>query len=114
MPTGAPTVPAPPVTISVTRVSVVEGEDGRGNTVTATHPVAIDLDTPDGWPGGALGTTLFVGTLAFHNMGYPAATTMRFIIADGSALPTGAEVVLQYGSAASRRRVIAASLPVTR
>ena len=104
--------PADEVRVRVSRVTATEGEDGRGNTVRATSPVAIDLERTHGWQAGALTTTLHVGALSFYSMGYPEATTMRFVVADESVLTAGGEVALQYGPDPARRRVIAPSLPV--
>ena len=96
------------------RIAATEGEDGHGRTVRATDPIAIDLDTPDGWPGRALATTLQVGALRFHTPGYPSATAMRFIAADAHALPIDAPVSIQYGPDPDHRRVVASALPVPR
>jgi hypothetical protein len=98
------------VTIRVVRLAVTEGEDGHGKTVPPVHPAAIDLVTPGGWHASALATTMTIGELRFHNMGYPSITTMRFIVADEDALPRNVEVALELGSSA-RRRVLAPSLP---
>lgn len=111
-PVARPAASLDDVRVTVSRVTAAEGEDGHGNTVRATNPVAIDLERATGWQGGALTTTLHVGALSFHFMGYPEVTTMRFIVADGRALPTRGEVSLQYGPDPERRRVIAAALPV--
>lgn len=107
--------PATPddVRVRLTRVASDVGEDGHGNTVRATAPVAIDLERASGWQAGALTTTLHVGALSFYSMGYPEVTTMRFIVADGSTLPRDAVVSLQYGPDPERRRVLAHALPVT-
>jgi hypothetical protein len=75
--------------------------------------MALDLESDHGWPGGGLATTLVVGDQRFYNLGYPSITTMRFIVADGDALPRDAEVALELGPGGKRRRVLAASLPVT-
>ncbi len=110
-----PAVPLSPARIHVVRLAVPEGEDGHGNTVPATRPAAIDLVTEGGWHAGGLATTMTIGDLRFHNMGYPSITTMRFIVADEAALPRNAEVALEVGPTAARRRVLAPSLPpVTR
>lgn len=110
----APTSALAPVRVSVVRVTATEGEDGHGRTVPATDPVAIDLDTPGGWPGRALATSLQVGALHFHTPGYPSATAMRFIAADARALPSDAPVSIQYGPDPEHRRVVAPSLAVPR
>lgn len=107
--------PAPPpatVRVRVVRTADAEGEDGAGSTVAARWPVAIELESADGWPAGALTTTLFVGAMHFHNAGHPTLTTARYVVADGRALPADAEVALQYGGNA--RRVVAPSLMVPR
>lgn len=101
------------VTVRVTSFVVAEAEDGRGRTVPAVHPVAIELESPTGWPGRALTVTLEVGALRFHDVGYASATTMRFLAADGRALPQGAEVALRYGPDGGPRRVVATSMPVS-
>jgi hypothetical protein len=106
-------VPLAPVHINVIRLAVTEGEDGHGKTIPAVRPAAIDLVTEGGWHQGALETTMTIGDLRFHNLGYPSITTMRFIVADEGALPRNAEVALEVGSSL-RRRVLAPSLPVTR
>ncbi len=111
-PVAAPTPPRAAVRVRVVRTTDAEGEDGAGNTVAARWPVAIELESVDGWPAGALTTTLFVGAQHFHNAGHPTLTTARYIVADGRSLPTDAEVALQYGGAA--RRVVAPSLTVPR
>lgn len=118
--TGAPATPAAPiahsaqqVTVRVTPFVVAEAEDGSGHTVPAAHPVAIELESPTGWPGRALTVTLEVGALRFHDVGYASATTMRFLAADGRALPRGAEVALRYGPDGGPRRVLATSMPVS-
>lgn len=118
--TGEPATPAAPivhsaqqVTVRVTPFAVAEAEDGSGHTVPAAHPVAIELESPTGWPGRALTVTLEVGALRFHDVGYASATTMRFLAADGRALPQGAEVALRYGPDGGPRRVLATSMPVS-
>jgi hypothetical protein len=108
LPTVATPVSDPVVTVRVTRITEAQGEDGAGNVIAATRPLAIDLETEHGWPGGALSTVLYVGTLHFHSMGYPNITTMRFVVADEQTLPRDGEVALVYGA---RRRVIAPTLP---
>jgi hypothetical protein len=108
LPTVATPVSDPVVTVRVTRITEAQGEDGAGNVVAATHPVAIDFETEHGWPGGALSTVLYVGTMHFHSMGYPDIATMRFVIANEQTLPRDGEVALVYGA---RRRVIAPTLP---
>lgn len=111
-PVARPAAPADDVRVRVSRVAATEGEDGHGNTVRATNPVAIDFERATGWQAGALTTSLHIGALSFYSMGYPEATTMRFIAADGAALPAQGEVSLQYGPDPARRRVIAPALPV--
>ncbi len=111
-PIARPATPLDDVRVRVSRVTATEGEDGHGNTVRATSPVAIDLERATGWQAGALTTTLRVGELSFSSMGYPEVTTMRFIVADGSILSAHGEVSLQYGPDPARRRVIAPALPV--
>jgi hypothetical protein len=126
-PVGGPAVSARPVAahvalapvrVSVVRLSAGQGEDGHGHTVAAVRPVAIDLETEGGWHAGALATTLTVGDLRFHDMGYPSVTTMRFVVADERALPRDVEVALEAGATpfapSARRRVVAPTLPVTR
>lgn len=116
-PTNVPSSPHAPrtvtttatVTVRVVPIDAREGEDGQGNTIPATHPVAIDLETAAGWPAGARATTLTIGTLRFYTPGYPSLTTLRFIAADGRALPRDGEVVVEAGAL---RRVVASSLPV--
>jgi hypothetical protein len=106
---------APPqATVAVVPVAVREGEDGHGNTVSAVRPAAIDLVVEGGWHAGGLATTLRVGDLHFHDMGYPTVTTMRFIVADVAVLPRDAEVALEVGGPSGQRRVLALSLPVAR
>jgi hypothetical protein len=100
--------------VDVVHLAVHEGEDGHGNTVLAVRPAAIDLVADGGWHAGGLATTLWVGDLHFHNMGYPSVTTMRFIVADVGVLPRDAEVALEVGGPSGRRRVLAPSLPVAR
>ncbi len=112
--TARPSIPTAPVTVNVVRISASDGEDGAGNTVPATDPVAIDLVTPDGWSAGAMTRTLYVGNLHFHSGGNPSITTLRFIVARASLLPAHGEVAVQYSSDPGQRRVLAASLPVPR
>jgi hypothetical protein len=104
-----PTAALEPVRVRFVRVAATRGEDGYGHSVVATRPIAIDLEADHGWHAGGLTTTLTVGSLRFHDMGYPSITTMRFLVADEGALPRDAEVALEVGSAL-RRRVLATSL----
>jgi hypothetical protein len=104
------TTAAAPVRVSVVRLTAGRGEDGHGHTVAAVRPAAIDLTTEGGWHAGGLATTLTVGDLRFHDMGYPSITTMRFIVADEGALPRDAEVAVEVGIGSARRRVLAPSL----
>lgn len=115
--TGAPTaLPAPapaatPVTVRVATFTAAEGEDGLGHTVPAPRPVAIELESPTGWPGRALTLTLEVGALRFYQPGYATPTLLRFVAADGAALPRDVEVALSYDRDGASRRVLASSLP---
>ena len=72
------------------------GEDGRGATVTAVHPVAIDV-LAAAWPGRALDPVLEVGDLRFHHYSHPAPGVLRFVAADGTAIPAEGEVAIQWG-----------------
>jgi hypothetical protein len=99
--------------VRVVPLEAAQGEDGHGNVIPAVRPAAIDLVAEHGWQAGGLATTLRVGDLAFHNMGYPTVTTMRFIVADARTLPAFGEVALEVGPGSLRRRVLSPSLGVS-
>lgn len=94
-------------------VEVAEAEDGRGATVPADDPVALDLRSADGFPGRARDPVLHVGSLRFHRYSHPAPDTLRFVVASRSLLPAGARVALQYGDDEASRVVVTESLEVS-
>lgn len=108
----APSPAAPPEVqpLFVARpVDAERGEDGRGETVAATAPIAFDLDARR-FPPRALDPVLHVGDLRFVHYTHPRVGVLRFVAADRAALPEGARVFVQYGEAESTRTVVADAL----
>lgn len=115
---------APPAAAMPRRVEVMQlvlspvetarAEDGRGGTVAAVDPLALDLRAAEGFGGRARDPVLHVGQLTFHHYSHPAPDTLRFVVADRSLLPDGAEVALQYGDDQASRVVVTDSLQVPR
>lgn len=109
--------PVPPATtdrplVVAHPIDADEGEDGRGATIAATRPVAIDLDARR-FPPRALDPVLNVGELRFVHYTHPQPGVLRFVVADRALLPEGAEVAVQYGDDAASRVVVAPALEVT-
>lgn len=93
-----PTVRALAATgLRVSPVDVGEAEDGTGQIVVAVRPVAIDVLAP-AWGGRALDPVLEIGGLRFHHYSHPGPGILRFVAADGDALPDG-EVAVRWGEA---------------
>ena len=106
----APVIPAAPPRLFVARaIDATVGEDGHGETVPAVASIAFDLDARQ-FPARAVDPVLHVGELHFVAYTHPAPGVLRFVAADRSALPEGAEVVVQYGDDAATRRVVAPAL----
>jgi hypothetical protein len=99
------------IRLVVRPVEAEEGEDGRGGLVPARAPVALDLEA-DAWHGRAADPVLRVGPLVFRRYEHPAPGVLRFVAADRSALPAGAEVVLERGEGPAERVVVTRSLQV--
>ncbi|MEM6990661.1 MAG: hypothetical protein AAF721_09195 [Myxococcota bacterium] len=103
---AAPTGPqSAAFSLTVHDVAVPRGEDGRGATVPATRPQALDVRGPS-IPVRALDPVLHIGPLHFHHYTFPAKGVLRYVVADGKALPPGAEVYLQWGDDERSRIVI--------
>jgi hypothetical protein len=113
------TVPqSAPWTVRVTGFAVLpseatEGEDGRGATVPAVRPVALEVYA-DSWPGRALDPVLEVGDLVFRRYRHPDVGVLRFVAADADALPAGAPVFVRYEDDASTRVRATPALAVPR
>lgn len=112
----APVEPRPPALrrasthgLRLAPVSASQGEDGRGNVVPATRAFALDA-VADAWPVRALDPVLYVGELHFHQYTFTSPGVLRFIVADVGALPSGAQVFVQYGSDDGSRVVLERSL----
>jgi len=72
-------------------------EDGRGNRLEATAPVALDI-TAERWPGRALDPVLHIGDRTFHEYRFPAPGVMRFVLTEGAFLvDPNHTIFLQYG-----------------
>ncbi|MBI5487724.1 MAG: hypothetical protein HY905_10360 [Deltaproteobacteria bacterium] len=94
---------APAVTIlalDVHPIDAAEGENGRGNRVPATHPVALD-------------PVLEVGELRFHHYSHPDLGILRYVAADGDALPAGAPVSVRWRDDGRDRIPVVPALQVT-
>ncbi len=103
---------APPrVALTIRAVDAPLAEDGRGGLVTARAPVALELRREDGWPGRALNPVLYVGELRFEHYEHVDPLVLRYVAADGAALPRDADAFVQWGDdAASRVDVVRAPL----
>jgi hypothetical protein len=94
-------------------VEAAEGEDGRGNTVRAVRPVALDVRA-DAWPGRAFDPVLLVGDLVFRHYTHPAPGVLRYVAADAARLPEGATVAIRWGDDAATTRPVGQALRVPR
>ena len=107
---------APPAVVirglDVHPIDETEGEDGRGNRVPAVRPVALDVRA-DSWPGRALDPVLEIGDLQFRRYSHPDIGVLRYVAADGGALPAGAPVSIRWRDDGSDRMPVAAALQVT-
>jgi len=117
-PEGEPAVPAMRKAavvngVTVTRVEAAQAEDGRGLLVDAVAPVAIEI-AADAWPVRALDPVLRIGDLVFRRYTFPRVNVLRYVAADAAALPTDAQVTVQYGDDAASRVVVAERLEVPR
>jgi hypothetical protein len=112
---AAPAMPKAAVVtgITVTRVEVAKAEDGRGRLVDAVDPVAIEI-VAEAWPVRALDPVLRIGDLVFQSYTFPRVNVLRYVAADAAALPTDAEVTVQYGDDAESRVVVAERLEAPR
>jgi hypothetical protein len=99
--------------VEVIPVDVESAEDGRGATIPARAPVAIEI-AAEAWPVRALDPVLHVGDLEFRHYTFPRLNVLRFVAADAALLPAGAAAWVQYGDDASSRVEVAARLEVPR
>ncbi|MDQ3034968.1 MAG: hypothetical protein M3Y87_21345 [Myxococcota bacterium] len=104
-----PTAPTARPLLSISAIAASEGEDGAGNTVAATRPLALDLDARQ-VPPRALDPVLHVGALRFVRYAHPQPGLMRFVVADRALLTEGDEVFVQYGDETSTRLVLTPAL----
>jgi hypothetical protein len=114
-PAAAPEIPRRAVVtgVSVVRIEAERGEDGKGATVEAAAPVAIDISA-EAWPVRALDPVLHVGDLVFRHYTFPRVNVLRFVVADSALLPDGAAAWVQYGDDLSSRTEVADRLEVPR
>ena len=113
-----PKAPAMERRAVVTKVEVVgaddeRAEDGRGETIAAARPVAIEI-TAEAWPVRALDPVLHVGDLELRHYTFPRLNVLRFVVADRALLPVGAAAWIQYGDDTASRIEVAGSLEVPR
>ncbi|MCK9462046.1 MAG: hypothetical protein M0R80_20660 [Proteobacteria bacterium] len=113
-----PKAPAMERRAVVTKVEIVgadeeRAEDGRGGTIAAARPVAIEI-TAEAWPVRALDPVLHVGDLEFRHYTFPRLNVLRYVAADRALLPAGAAAWIQYGDDAASRIEVAGSLEVPR
>ena len=108
-----PTAGARNLRLAVHPIDAAQGEDGRGNVVPAVHPVALDV-IADAWPGRGLDPVLEVGERVFRHYHHPGPGVLRYVAADGRALPEGAPVRLRWGEDSGNAVPVAASLAVPR
>lgn len=81
--------------LQVTRVpDAANAEDGRGGAVAAPGALAFDISSPP--RAGAGVPVLHVGELVLRRSHYPRPGVLRFLLAEGVALPEGAEVTLGH------------------
>jgi hypothetical protein len=99
--------------VSVARVDAEQAEDGRGATVAAEAPVAIEI-AAEAWPVRAIDPVLHVGDLVFRHYTFPRLNVLRYVAADRALLPAGAAAWIQYGDDTSSRVEVAESLEVPR
>jgi len=99
--------------VNVVRVDVERAEDGRGATVEAKEPVAIEI-AAEAWPVRALDPVLHVGDLEFHHYTFPRVNVLRYVAADAKLLPAGTAAWVQYGDDVASRVEVADSLEVPR
>jgi hypothetical protein len=99
--------------LDVHPIDATEAEDGRGQSVPAVHPVALDVRA-DAWPGRALDPILEVGELRFRRYSHPGPGVLRYVAADADALPEGASVRLSWGDDDPHPTTVAGALQVPR
>jgi hypothetical protein len=99
--------------VTVTRVEVAKAEDGHGLLVDAVDPVAIEI-AAEAWPVRALDPVLQIGDLEFRKYTFPRVNVLRYVAADAGALPTDAQVTVQYGDDTDSRVVVAEGLEMPR
>jgi len=106
-------VPRKPVVdaFKIESIVVKHGEDGRGGSVVAGNPRALNI-VAESWRGRGLDPVLSIGRLVFRKYSHPSKQVLRFIVSDVALLSEGAEVSLQYGNDTSSRVVITTSLRV--
>jgi hypothetical protein len=94
---GEEIAPAPDV-LRVARVAVEveEAEDGYGNIVTATNPIAVDI-VATRWIGRALDPVLEVDGRQFRKYVHPGPGLIRFVLADAAWLDEAQSFAIQYG-----------------
>ena len=94
---GEEIAPAPDV-LRVARVAVAveEAEDGYGNIVTATNPIAVDI-VATRWIGRALDPVLEVDGRQFRKYVHPGPGLIRFVLADAAWLDEAQSFAIQYG-----------------
>jgi hypothetical protein len=115
-PPGPSRPPASPIVVlglDVTPCDATEGEDGRGNTIPAVHPVTLDVRA-EAWPGRALDPVLEIGDLRFRHYRIPVPGTLRYTAADADALPQGAQVSVRWRDDGRDRVLVTPSLQVSR
>jgi len=101
------------ISVEVVRVDAETAEDGRGATVAAATPVAIDIAAEE-WPARALDPVLHVGNLEFRHYTFPRVNVLRYVVADPALLTAGAAAWVQYGDDDASRVEVAKSLEVPR
>jgi len=113
---SAPTIVAPPAAprperalLTVHPIEASEGGDGAGATVSATQPIAFDLDARR-FPPRAADPVLHVGAQRFVHYVHPSPGVLRFVAADRGSLEPGVRVFVQFGDDASSRTVVAEAL----
>jgi len=99
--------------VEVSRIDVERAEDGRGATVAARAPIAIEI-TAEAWPVRALDPVLHVGDLEFRHYTFPRVNVLRYVAADAALVPAGAAAWIQYGDDDASRVEVAGSLEVPR
>ena len=110
-PAAPPPAPARDLRLEVHAIDAAQGEDGHGNVVPATHPVALDV-IADAWGGRGLDPVLEVGDRIFRHYRHPGPGVLRYVAADGGALPAGAPVRLRWGEDSANSVPVAAALAV--